>query len=90
MDRSATVELARLLEQEREISQQRQLLHRRIDRVYLAAPLSDEDSSLLDDLETREQDISAERRRLHVRIDEFRAEHGLPPTREDRTAESRA
>jgi hypothetical protein len=77
-------ELARLEADEREISRQRQTLHRRIDRVYLNAPLNDEDAALLDDLERREQEGSAERRSLHIRIDRLRIELGLPPWRESR------
>ena len=75
-------DLARLEAQEREISRQRQLLHQRIDRVYLSAPLTDEDISLLDDLERREQNVSSQRRRLHIEIDKLRQEIGLPPWQE--------
>jgi hypothetical protein len=75
-------ELARLEAEEREVSLQRQTLHRRIDHVYLGAPLNGEGVALLDDLEGREQAVSAERRSLHTRIDRLRIELGLPPWRE--------
>jgi predicted transcriptional regulator len=78
----AAAELSRLDTEEREISAQRQELHERIDAIYLSAPLSDADASLLDELEELELRTSERRRRLHLKIDELRAQVGLPPWRE--------
>ena len=74
-------ELDRLAIAERELSDRRNELHQRIDAIYLAAPLTDEDVSLLDELEGLEHNISGQRARMHLRIDELRAEIGLPPWR---------
>jgi hypothetical protein len=76
-------ELAGLDREEQAISRQRRLLHQRIDRLYLDAPLDDAQMVELDEMETLEQQISSERRRLHRRIDELRADMGLPPCRAD-------
>ncbi len=75
-------ELARLERQELAISQRRQQLHKEIDRLYLSAPLDDEQTLLLDELEQLEQEVSGERRRLHRRIDDVRKSVGLPTWRE--------
>jgi hypothetical protein len=75
-------ELDRLAVEERELSDRRNELHRRIDAIYLAAPLTAEDVSLLDELEGLEHNLSSERARLHLRIDDLRAEIGLPPWRQ--------
>jgi predicted nucleic acid-binding Zn-ribbon protein len=74
-------ELAALDREEQAISRQRRLLHQRIDRLYLSAPLDDAQTALLDELEALEQEISGNRHRLHRRIDELRAQIGLPPSR---------
>jgi hypothetical protein len=77
-------ELARLDIAERTISGRRNLLHRRIDSLYLRAPLGLEESQLLHQLESLEEEVSRERRELHVRIDEIRQSIGLPTWREER------
>lgn len=74
-------ELDRLAVEERGLSDRRNELHQRIDAIYLSAPLTDEDVSLLEELEGFEYNISSERARLHLRIDDLRSEIGLPPWR---------
>jgi hypothetical protein len=73
--------LARLDAQEREISAQRRDLHEQIDRIYLSAPLSDDEVERLDELEELERHVSEQRRRVHREIDLQRATIGLPPWR---------
>ena len=70
------------------ISARRNVLHRRIDKLYLSAPLGDEDVKLLDLLEGQERDVSDERRRLHAQINALRAQVGLPRTRDPGIAAS--
>jgi hypothetical protein len=70
--------LAELDVEELTISASRRNLHRRIDSIYLSAPLNDEEVTLLDRLENQERDVSAQRRKLHARIDDLRAQVGLP------------
>ena len=76
-------QLAVLDREEQSISRQRRLLHQRIDRLYLNAPLDDTQMAELDEMEKLEQQISSERRRLHRRIDDLRAHMGLAPCRMD-------
>ena len=78
------VELARLDIEERTISGRRNQLHRRIDSLYLRAPLGPEEAQLLHQLERLEEEVSRERRELHARIDEIRQSIGLPTWREER------
>jgi hypothetical protein len=77
-------ELARLDIAERTISGRRNLLHRRIDSLYLRAPLGPEESQLLHQLESLEEEVSRERRELHAHIDAVRQSIGLPTWREER------
>jgi predicted nucleic acid-binding Zn-ribbon protein len=86
--RLASPELVRLERQELAVSQRRRQLHKEIDRLYLSAPLTDEQTKLLDELEQLEHDVSSERRRLHRRIDEERKQAGLPTWREQHEAHS--
>ena len=81
-DDSIQRKLARLDEAEQEISARRELLHRRIDRLYLSSPLNDEQVTLLDLLEGEEREVSDERRRLHAQINALRAQVGLPRSRD--------
>jgi hypothetical protein len=67
---------------EQKMSAHRQLLHRRIDKLYLSAPLNEEQVTLLDLLEGQERDVSDERRKLHAQINALRAQVGLPRTRD--------
>jgi hypothetical protein len=76
------VELAKLDIQERTISGRRNQIHRRIDSLYLRAPLGHEDTQLLHQLEGLEEQVSRERRDLHARIDEIRGSIGLPTWRD--------
>jgi hypothetical protein len=76
-------QLAVLDREEQSISRQRRLLHQRIDRLYLSAPLDDSQTAQLDELEALEKQVSGDRRRLHERIDRLRAQTGLPPCRMD-------
>jgi hypothetical protein len=76
------VELAKLDRQERDISTKRNRLHQRIDSLYLAAPLTPEQTTILDELEAFEQQVSFERQSLHRRIDELRQSVGLPAWRD--------
>jgi hypothetical protein len=77
-------DLALLEQEELAVSEQRSLLHQRIDDLYLSAPLDDEQAARLDELEELERSVSLERERLHRRIDSLRAEIGLAPVREAR------
>lgn len=82
-DRSAImIELAKLDIQERTISGRRNQIHRRIDSLYLQAPLDDDKAKLLQLLERLEEEVSRERRDLHAYIDEVRTSIGLPTWRE--------
>ena len=74
--------LATLKDGEQAISARRNLLHRRIDRLYLSAPLGAEDVRLLDMLEGQEREVSEERRTLHAQINALRAQVGLPRSRD--------
>jgi hypothetical protein len=67
---------------EHAISERRKVLHRRIDKLYLSAPLNEEQVTLLDLLERQERDVSDERRTLHAQINALRAQVGLPRTRD--------
>ena len=66
--------LAVLDADERLISSRRQALHRRIDALYLSAPLDTRQIAELDVLEEQEQEISAERHALHNKIGRLRGE----------------
>lgn len=77
-------EIERLTLLERQISDQRNELHARIDGICQRAPLTPEDTRFLDELEALEFDISARRARLHLRIDDLRAAIGLPRWRQGR------
>jgi hypothetical protein len=74
--------LVALNDDEQKLSAHRQLLHRRIDKLYLSAPLNDEQVTLLDLLEGQERDVSDERRKLHAQINALRAQVGLPRSRD--------
>jgi predicted nucleic acid-binding Zn-ribbon protein len=76
-------QLAALDREEQLVSRQRRLLHQRIDRLYLSAPLDDSQTAQLDELEELEKQVSSDRRKLHDRIDQLRAQMGLPPCRMD-------
>ncbi len=75
-------EIKRLGVEERQLSDQRNELHARIDALYLAAPLTSDDVAALDELEGLEFNLSSRRARLHQRIDDLRASIGLPPWRQ--------
>jgi hypothetical protein len=75
-------ELIDLDEDARAISDRRRDLHRRIDALYLRAPLDDEQVTQLDLLENEERIIVAERRELHMQIDVLRVQVGLPRSRD--------
>ncbi len=79
---SVIVELAKLDIRERTISGRRNQIHRRIDSLYLRAPLDAEQAELLRLLESMEEEVSRERRAIHAHIDEVRASIGLPTWRE--------
>jgi predicted transcriptional regulator len=83
-------ELTKLDHEERALSMRRNMLHKRIDSLYLAAPLDEDQAAILNNLEELEQEISSERRALHAYVDEVRASIGLPSWREHRDAIVRA
>jgi hypothetical protein len=80
----ASVDLARLEQEEQAISRQRSVLSVRIDDLYVRAPLDGEQVAELDELEELERCLSLDRRNLHIRIEKLRAELGLPPVGEGR------
>ena len=82
VDSGIESKLAELNELENEISARRRVLHRRIDALYLSAPLNAEQVATLDRFEGNELLLSSERRTLHAQIDGLRARIGLPRTRD--------
>lgn len=79
---SLVSKLVVLFDDEQKMSAHRQILHRRIDKLYLSAPLDEEQVTLLDLLEGQERDVSDERRKVHAQINALRAQIGLPRTRD--------
>jgi hypothetical protein len=82
IDISREVEIASTLIEmdlrERAISAERRSLHELIDRLYLSAPLDEDEIALLDQLEKQEREVSEQRRNLHASILELRAQVPAP------------